>query len=55
MDRDAFAAMIEQACQETSVWPLPAVARLASEVCRAMIDEMCRAANYYPAQPSPAP
>jgi ParB family chromosome partitioning protein len=55
MERDAFAAMIEQACQETSVWPMPAVARLAPEVCRAMIDEMCRAADYYPTQPSPAP
>jgi hypothetical protein len=28
---------------------------VAPEVCRAMIDEMCRDADYYPAQPSPAP
>jgi hypothetical protein len=48
MDRDAFAAMITQTCEDTGVWPVPSMAGLAPEDCRAMIDDMCRAAGYYP-------
>jgi hypothetical protein len=51
MDRDAFAAMVTQICEDTGVWPIPSMARLAPEVCRSMIDDLCRAADYYPERP----
>ena len=53
MDREAFVAMLTQTCEDTSVWPMPNVARMAPDECRAMIDELCRAAGYYP-QPAEA-
>jgi hypothetical protein len=52
MDRDAFAAMIRQTCEDTNVWVLPQAAHVSPEEYRQLIDALCRDGDYYPERPS---
>lgn len=56
MDREPFAEMLRQTCQETNLWVVPNPDQVASgvisaDVLKAVIDELCSAAQYWPTQP----
>ena len=54
MDRDAFAVMLRQTCEETNVWVVPQASQVNSEEYRQLVDALCRDGNYYPERPAAA-
>lgn len=52
MDRDAFAVMLRQTCEETNVWVVPQASQVSPDEYRQLVDALCRDGNYYPERPA---